>query len=448
MRKIIALILAFCLLGVLGGCFYSPEENEEEIMFEEEFNEPIPEIVYSGSVDVYSISGESFLRSGEKVGDISELEEDEFYTYALHLQYNGPDALSWEEAYVCVDGGENWNWVAGSVPSGSSCDFHIYNCNMEKLSLGSHTVSWYFDGQEVFSDTFMLTEDLNWAQLTSLPSEDAIASFQNTQNLRSPYMPLWFEMPNDVRYTEYSVDFKADYLPIGTYCALGNWYMDYSSLEAEYIKVDARGISAYAGVQNIHNSDKMAIMSFWDVYCTDHSGNESTIRAKIVYPEAPAVGREFDNEGVGAQCIDHYQWEENHWYRMHLKCCEGESGTTYVEYWLTDLESGEKTLVCIYDTCVKDSAFKGSICVFLENYITEYAADIRTLEVCNAKYLDEASGNWVDITGGTMYPCTDAIGLDYTGSFDYGASNGRLWIMTTGVGNTQNDSKGPYVNWG
>jgi len=114
---------------------------------------------------------------------------------------------------------------------------------------------------------------------------------------------------------------------------------------------------------------------------------------------------------------------------------------------VTDLETHQYTLLSAYDTLLPDSAFKGPIAIFLENYLTQYAGEIRTMEVRNAMYLEENSGQWKRITGGTMYPNGGAYVTTYAGSYDYGAAEGRLWIMTTGVGNRQDTARDPHVVW-
>ena len=402
--------------------------------------------VFYGSLDVYSISGESFLRSGNKKGDLSELGEDEYYSYVLNLQYNGQEPFQWKEAYVKIDGGEPCGWAAGSLPAGANTKFHIYYTNMSKLSEGMHTLSWFFDGKEVYADRFVLTRDLNWDQLTVLPTQQEIQASNNTATLRSPYMAVWFTIPSDVRYTEYTIDFKSDHFPRGSYYCLGNWTMDYAPLEAKYTNVTTDGISAYAGFQNIYNGEHKGIMSFWDVYCTAADGHVDTLRATPIYPVDPYKSGEFGGEGVGAQCIVNYDWEENHWYRFHIRCTESaETGNTVVSFLVADLETGEYTLLCSYDIGFPGSAFEGSMAIFLENYLPETAGEIRSLEVRNPRYLREDTGKWCELTEGDMYPNASAGISDYVGSYDYGVEGDRLWIMTTGVGNRYDNSAGTHL---
>lgn len=425
-------------------------ESVVEKSEQEGYIEDLSEIIYTGSLDVYSISQETLIRSGERVGDLNSLAADEYFSLVLHVQYNGEGTLNWSEAYVTVDGGEPWYWSSGSLESGQSTSFHIFYVNMQKLTEGRHSVSWFMDGEEVFSDTFVIERNLNWEQLTNLPSQEEIDAYTNPSNLRSPYMAVWLSVPAGTRYTEYAIEFKSDYFPLGSYYSIGNWKMDYSSLEQQYAEVKTEyGISAYAGFQNIHNGDRLAIMSFWDVYCTDANGNVTTIRPEVTYPVDPYHSGEFGGEGTGAQCMVPYQWEENHWYRAHLRCVENDaSGTTQVEFWVCDLETDEYTLLCAYDTGVSDSAFQGSIAIFLENYLTEHAGEIRTMEVRGAQYLDEADGLWHAIVDGNMYPNSGALSMGYAGSYDYGVEGDRLWIMTTGVGNNCDDGAGQYLYWG
>ena len=92
-------------------------ESVVEESKQEGYIEDLPEIIYTGSLDVYSISQETLIRSGEKVGDLNSLAADEYFSLVLHVQYNGEGALSWSEAYVTVDDGEPWYWSSGSLES-------------------------------------------------------------------------------------------------------------------------------------------------------------------------------------------------------------------------------------------------------------------------------------------------------------------------------------------
>lgn len=276
---------------------------------------------------------------------------------------------------------------------------------------------------------------MNWESVFRIPTEAEIQLYNGINQIRSPYLGGWFQLPQEVKYTEFSVDFKADFLPRGTYCCLGNWYMDYSMVGRTYGKriADSNGIDGYAGFQHIHDGSKVGIMAFWDVFYQDAAGNRRSFRAKKAYPHAVSDNESFGNEGTGAHSIVPYAWEAKHWYRMHMRCITSKhSGNTMVEQWACDLENGQYTLLSTYDIGVKGSSFKGPFCVFLENYMVEHAGDVRSLEVRNAQYRDCADGKWkqakeVYVNSRDGYP-------HYQGSYNYGVNGDRLWMITSGVG--------------
>jgi len=394
------------------------------------------DMAYTGQVNVYSISGNSYLRGCGRTGNLSDLGSDEFLSYCLLVENNSGSEYTWDSAYVQVDGGEAWHWAAGSMPAGSSVLFHIYHQNMQTcLEPGEHMVTWYFNNQQVHYERFLITQDMNWASVFPIPSDAEIENHNRSSSIRSPYLYGWLSIPAQTRYTEYMVDFKADHLPNGTYCCLSNWTMDYSSLERQYQSVwtEYDSIHAYAGFQSLQNGEKVGIMSFWDVYCQDASGRVTTIRAKRVYPETTNHTEDFGGEGTGAHCIVPYPWEADHWYRMHLICSTSpQTGNTVVDQWVCDLETGAYTLLCSYDTGVAGATFKGSTAIFLENFVTEYSGDVRTMEVCNAWYLDADTNQWYAIR--EAYIGSDGGLPRLEGSYSFGTADNRFWMITSGVG--------------
>ncbi len=279
---------------------------------------------------------------------------------------------------------------------------------------------------------------LGWNTAFRLPSQTEIEAYNKTSTKRSPYLAGWLQIPQGTRYTEYMIDFKAPHLPKGTYCSLGNWSMDYSYLKNIYqsTSVESGGINAYAGFQCIDTGEKVSIMSFWDVFCKDYNGNETILRPKRVYPASTDFSEDFTGEGTGAHCTVRYNWQADHWYRMHLKCTTSQTtGNTVVEQWVADLATGKYTLLCSYDVGVPNSAFVGQIGIFLENYLPAYSGNVRSMEVCNAKYLNASTGLWTTITDvymGPQVPMSDVLG--YNGSYDFGIKDGHLWMITSGVG--------------
>lgn len=391
------------------------------------------EILFTGQLDVFSINENRFLRSCGKMGDLSELGRDEYFSFALHVQNNRNRDLTWQRAYVRVDGGEPWYWAAGRIPAFQSTIYHIYLPNMKKcMTPGEHTAVWYFDSRAVHQECFTITQGMKRDSLFPFPSRREIETYQRLNTRRSPYIAATLYIPEEIRYTEYMVDFRATHLPKGTYCCLGCWKMDYSSLEKQFQQVRTEsGTSAYAGFQKIGTGEMVSIMSFWDIFCQDAQGKESTIAAKLLYPKTVIDGNRFWGEGTGARCSAPFSWEADHWYRMHLKCAASQ-GKTYVEQWVCDLETEESTMLCCYEIGVANSAFKGNQAVFLENYLPETAGEVRSMEVCNARYLDEDTKRWhkvkhtyIDSQGGLPA---------YEGSYNFGVTDNRIWMITSGVG--------------
>ena len=273
-----------------------------------------------------------------------------------------------------------------------------------------------------------------WSERFDIPTAEQIKNDTNPQNSRSPYIYGWLDTGSNTRFLEYSVDFKADYLPRGTYCCLGQWTMDTTELEKTHTNVrnEYKGVSAYAGFQNtVVSLGKASIMSFWDIYATDPNGRNITIRPKIIYPENYKNDSDFSGEGTGAKCLNSYNWKEGHWYRMLIQC-NNSGSTTIVEQWVCDLETNQWTLLCKYDTLLPNSCFVGDVAMFLENYIPSLGAEVRSLEVKNVRYLSAATHKWEAVTKAYM---GSQGGLPkYEGSYQFGSTDDRFWMITSGVG--------------
>ncbi len=389
-----------------------------------------------GFICAYSISGERYLRDCGKSADLSDLGADEYYSFCADVTYNGASVLDVESLYVVVDGGDKWHWGAMALEPGSRIFLHIYYSNMSGCQTpGSHSVTWYINDEAILSESFYISKSIDWSNKFDMPTAAQIADYTNPNNSRAPYIAGWLSIPDGQRYTEYSVDFKAEYLPTGTYCCLGNWKMDYSSLLNQYVSVRTEydSVQAYAGFQKTGSGEMVSIMSFWDIFCTDASGRETVIRAQLVYPQGYGGDDDFTVEGTGAHCLIPYEWQADHWYRMYLRCrVSEETGNTVVEQWVCDLDTGIWTLLCAYDVGVKDACFIGPTAIFLENYLTAVAGEIRSLEVCNAMYLNADTGRWIYIDEAYLSPNG---GLPYyEGSYSFGAEGGSFWMITSGVG--------------
>lgn len=405
--------------------------------------------VFMGRLDVFSISENKFLRKLGKNGDLSQLGTDEYFSFSMIAHNVGEHAYAWEHACIRVDGGEPWYWARGQIQASNQALFHVAYCNMKKcMTPGVHTAVWYFDGQAVYKERFVITQKTEWEKVFPIPSRNEINNYQNLHKRRSPYIAAHLDIPPKTRYTEYMIDFKATHLPKGTYCCLGCWTMDHSVLEKQFEPVRAENgwVNAYAGFQKIEDGRMVSIMSFWDTFYRDALGKGITVRAKRLYPKSVIGGGRFWGEGIGERSTAPLDWKADHWYRMHLKCTASQE-TTVVEQWVCDLETGEYTLLCRYDTDVPNSSFIGSMAVFLENYLPEAAGEIRSMEVCNARYLDSDTKQWETVK--KAYVTAQGGVPQYEGSYNFGVSENRLWMITSGVGgdwfHNEKGKQGTYV---
>lgn len=277
------------------------------------------------------------------------------------------------------------------------------------------------------------TENMKWERVFHVPTEQQIAQYRNPHHRRSPYLAAWLDIPQDTRYSEYSVEFKVSHLPEGTYCCLGNWAMDYSSLKKRYtsFRTEYASVQAYAGFQRIEDGRPVSIMSFWDVFCQDARGRRVTLAAQRIYPLSVIGGGRFWGEGEGERSTTPFGWQANRWYRMHLKC-EHIGQRTYVKQGVWDLETGVQTQLSCFALDIENALMQNSIAVFLENYLPETAGQVRSMEVRNPKYLDAATNRWHSIKSG--YVSSNGGLPSYEGSYNFGVSDNRLWMITSGVG--------------
>lgn len=393
-------------------------------------------MIFSGQLCRYDLQSDRYLDSCGKAGDLSALPEGCYYSMVLWVRNRGDMPFRYREAYVRVDGGEAWHWRAGVIGANKTAVYHIYPVNMRKcMQPGPHTAVWYFDQVAIHREEFYFFEEMPWEKVFPFPTRQEIDAYKNPRRLRSPYLGCWLHIPPQECYTEYKIDFRAGHLPSGTYCCLGAWKMDHESLKQRYrsVRTESGGVHGYAGFQRTSDGRYASIMSFWDVFCMDHDGTEHLLRAKLLYPQNPIGGPEFTGEGTGARCIALYEWEAGHWYRMHLRSyISPETGTTFVEQWVVDLHTGERSLLCCYDTQIPDSCFRGPTAIFLENFMPETAGEVRSMEACYAMYRSADNGCWEGISGAYMYYQDSPPYCE--GSYRFGAAGKRMWMITSGVG--------------
>ena len=270
----------------------------------------------------------------------------------------------------------------------------------------------------------------DWAAYMTLPDSAEVNAFNVASTNRSPYLTATADTSGCRRFTQYAVDFRAEYLPTGTYCCLANFDLDYSSLLTAYTEYNTayNGVAGYAGFQRNLDGRMNSIMSFWDVYCRDASGNETLIRAKRLSPVEDGNSN-FSGEGTGVHCLVDYPWQAGRWYRMMLQCSTSETtGNTVVEQWVCDLESGIWSSLCKYDLGVPNVCFQGNVAAFLECFQYETAGNVRSMELRNIRIADAGSGEWTDVR--RIY-CSTAY--DYPGSYAYGADEHTVYMISTGL---------------
>lgn len=268
----------------------------------------------------------------------------------------------------------------------------------------------------------------NWSDCMQLPSEEEIAKYNQTSTQRSPYLTGWFDTKSVGKFTEISVDFKADYLPKGTYCSIANFDLDYSALESKYERIEYNHVAGYAGFQRISEPERYnSILSFWDVFCYDSAGNVTTVQPKQLVP-ADQTPSQFDWEGNGTYSLRDYPWEAGKWYRALIQCGKSaETGNTTIEYWVEDLKSQSWTQLYVFDLSVPDVTFKGNVAVFLEDFDPGTSGDIRTMEVRNFRVRD-VKGEWRAVESATFRK-----DFEYPGSYRYGSDGQTFWMITSGV---------------
>lgn len=223
------------------------------------------------------------------------------------------------------------------------------------------------------------------------------------------------------KFKSFSIAFKADYIPVGTYWSLCNGQMDLSSLGR-----GAEGGGFYAGLQHTKNG-MMGIIAFWDT--TDSSGR--LIQARRVYPEGTT--NRYDNEGNGGNYIAPYNWKAGQWYRMTLRCYEDPAtGHTFVDMWIMDLSTGIETHFVTFDTMLSGSCFTGGMSQFMENYDYKTCDEVRAIQVTDIRVKEVGRDQWISLPKATV--SVDTWYGNKKGSFAFGATDDYFWGITSGHG--------------
>ena len=380
---------------------------------------------------VYSVSGETFVRWMDEPASRSACGEDEYVTVCAGISNLSGEAVILQKPCIRIDGGEALYWSDLTLEAGKTANLHVFHVHADLLTPGLHTATFYAGGEPLYSGRFSIGRD--WSEIFRFPTQAQIAARPADQ--RSPYLSAWFTIGRGVRYDAYSVDFKSDYIPCGTYSCLFNGSLDFSRLKEQYASVESEGtINLYGGLQRAgEGKETNFILSFWDIHCTDAAGNEVIIRPERTWPAEKTDNDSFSGEGEGAHTQLPYHWQAGRWYRMLLRCGTSETtGNTTVEQWFQDLATGDWTHTCTYDIGVKDSSFIGNTCFFSENFLKQYAGQVRSLEVANARVHTLPEGQWRDITGVSSIRYSTANAGAY-GSWQAGSDGSSFYAITTGV---------------
>jgi len=314
---------------------------------------------------------------------------------------------------------------------------------MKGLSQDTYNMQVWKNGGVIFQSSVDAIDSINfvaihdtrlWEDVMKIPSQREIKEYNSTSTARSPYVGAWLDTHQEEPFSQLSIDFKADYIPPATYCSPVNFYIDYSPLLTQYVKIDNNGsISGYGGLQRqIDGMKYNAILSLWDTYCTTSSGKVDTIRAKIVKP----VGAEsivYSHEGKGVSYRPEYSWKLGQWYRMLLQLGVSETtGNTTLEQWIGDFSEKQWRQLCVFDLGAPGLKFKGKTAAFLENFSPATAGDIRTMEFKNVRVYSSKKNQWVSIYSAYLYN-DDSVEIKKSGSYQYGADDKTFWIITTGI---------------
>ena len=274
----------------------------------------------------------------------------------------------------------------------------------------------------------------NWAGVMNLPTARQIRSAAGSS--RSPYVVYDHHYPNLTRAVEFCIDVRIDHDPVGTYICPFNWYYDVSELGQRYARVynDYTGTpGGYCGFQVWDDGTHAFIMTVWSSFCQDHSGNVTVHTPRVTYPEGQGKQNQSDAEGSFTQCLRPYNWEIGKDYRILIQqSTSASTGNTTMQCWICDLSSGSWTKFAEFDTGVTGICMR-SMGGFWENYITQYAGEVRTAEFFNLRARSADTGRWIAADYVDFRINASISQLDYAGSCNFGTDGKSVWAITSGV---------------
>ncbi len=274
-----------------------------------------------------------------------------------------------------------------------------------------------------------------WSNHVSIPDANDIYAYQGTQ--RAPYICCEPTFNGVKTYDEFSVDFRCDYAPPGTYLCVNTWDFDDYGLRSRYasVKRDYSGVAGYAGFQKFDDGSTWVIMTVWDAYCYDQQGNLTLVEARQIYPEN---NRGFEScrddlvtgEGFFVHTILPYDWQEGRNYRALMQLSNpNDGGNSHLIFWACDLQTGVWTRLIEYDLGYNGNCMNRCV-AFLEDFSRGGAGNIRSMALSNYRARVTGSTNWVSAREATL-----SCYYSNNGSYQYGADGNAFWAITTGLPN-------------
>ena len=306
-------------------------------------------------------------------------------------------------------------------------------------------VGWYTaknGGEQVYSITrIQNTQDrtyyAHWVRntdfvITDLVNLDGVKKDGYKKGWMAHFVSCHPSLSSDEQkkgFTEFVIDFYTDRKTTGTYWALCQCRMDTSDLTNRGYRVYSDSAVLYAGLQFTVEGPKVDLALWRTAYEAKYSNyNVIDAATKTVYP-GDDMGT-FDNEGCGKNYLKKFTWNPNTWYRMYLRCFEGDNGNTFVELQIQEVGTSSWTKVVVIDTNLKNSFFTGGMTQFMENYTDRYCNQIRTFAFRNI---------WVKPRGGS-WKFIDSVSLQDSGFekkkglIGFGRNNTTVYGITCGYG--------------
>ena len=278
----------------------------------------------------------------------------------------------------------------------------------------------------LMSGASAVTPYIDWNSVMNIRSAREIRAHVATS--RAPYIAVVPEFSNSAEFTEYSVDFRSDHLPIDTYLCVCNFDIDASVLLEQYDSVsrDYPGVGGYCGFGIGDDGSGYVIMTVWDTYCRDKAGNLTIIKAQGILPENGPFERFEDDtvhgEGCFIHCVYPFDWKQGHSYRAMLQLYGSR-----LQFYVKDLEIGTWHHLMEFDL-----GYEGGYivvpCAFLEDFSQDKNAEVRSMVLYNFRARDRVTNKW-DVA----LRARISSDYGYEGSYAYGSQGDAFYAITTNI---------------